>query len=83
MIRKCKECGQPIKIQFIPLRDYGDLMTIGQFLKIVDEGGFISYDGSGKYAFEDKESDYYFDFQEYNFFKKYDNRFTHIKWYNR
>ena len=83
MKRICKYCNSKIKIKFSKIPDYGDLMTIEEFIKHVDNKLFINYDGTGRYAFEDKESDYRFDFDEYNFYGKYDKRFTHIMWFNK
>ncbi len=36
--------------------DYGELMTIPEFISYCDSGGFIDYDGSGHLATADKES---------------------------
>lgn len=35
-----------------PLSDFGDKMTVAQFTEDVENGFFISYDGSGVYALE-------------------------------
>lgn len=37
-----------MEIKFEPLSTYGDLMTIKEFKKNVNYGGFIDYDGYGK-----------------------------------
>ena len=83
MKRICKHCNSKIKIKFNKLPDYGDLMTIEVFLKEVDDKTLINFDGTGRYAFKNKESNYRFDFDEYNIFNNYDKRFTHIMWFNR
>lgn len=36
---------------------YGDVMTLEDFVEICQDGGFIDYDGYGKYCTEDKMTD--------------------------
>ena len=36
--------------------DYGELLTIPEFIEYCDAGGFIDYDGYGHLATADKES---------------------------
>ena len=83
MKRKCKHCNSEIEITFKPIPDYGDLMTIEAFLEHLKKGFFMDYDGTGRYAFKDKQSDYMFDINDYKYFKEYDKRFTHVMWFNR
>jgi hypothetical protein len=40
-----------------PIPDYGDLMTIDDFLEAVRHGAFIDYDGHGNYATETQISE--------------------------
>lgn len=63
--------------------EFGDLLTITEFMEYCDSGGFIDYDGSGNLATETKES-------SINIYPS--NRLktltlnpwaTHIMWYNR
>lgn len=43
-----KRMIMPYKMEEIP--DYGDVMTLIDFIGCVDDGGFIDYDGYGYYA---------------------------------
>ena len=46
---------EEIKLEELP--DYGDIMTIKDWIHIVDSGGFIDYDGHGNLAMKDKMSE--------------------------
>jgi len=65
-------------------KTYGDKFTIEEFKQTVKEGGFIDYDGSGRYAIGDNESDI-----SVNCNVKFINLaqkihgFTHVFWYNK
>jgi hypothetical protein len=39
------------------LPDYGDVMTIKDFIEAVNDGMFIDYDGSGNYVKDNKKTD--------------------------
>ena len=41
---------------FDEISDYGDVMTLVEFVDCVKSGGFIDYDGHGRYVKDDKES---------------------------
>jgi hypothetical protein len=43
--------------EFQEIPDYGDVMTLEDFVECCKDGGFIDYDGSGNYATEDKMTD--------------------------
>jgi hypothetical protein len=43
-----KRMMMPYKMEEIP--DYGDVMTLKDFIACVNDGGFIDYDGYGNYA---------------------------------
>lgn len=43
--------------EFEEIPDYGDCMTIGDFIECCKDGNFIDYDGFGYYATEDKMTD--------------------------
>lgn len=45
---------QDYKLEEIP--DYGDVMTLEDFIECCKSGGFIDYDGSGNYARDGKMS---------------------------
>lgn len=49
---KCSECWKTIKLSenLEPIPDYGDLLTIKEFLENVKSGTFIDYDGYGHWA---------------------------------
>jgi hypothetical protein len=83
MKRECKYCNSKIKIEFSKIPDYGDLMTIEDFLEHLDKGWFMDYDGSGYYGFKDKRANYKFDINNYKIFGEYDKRFTHVVWFNK
>lgn len=42
--------------EFDNLSDYGSVMTLESFIENCNAGGFIDYDGFGKYIKDDKES---------------------------
>ena len=50
-----KRMMMPYKMKEIP--DYGDVMSLEDFLGCVKEGGFIDYDGYGHYAKDGMMSD--------------------------
>lgn len=65
-----------------PWEGRGKMMTLDEFVKNVNSGGFIDYDGSGSYSDGVQESDvsiYPSDIQVGNYRKD----FTHVIWYNR
>jgi len=62
--------------------EYGDHMTIGQWIDQVLLGMFVNYDGHGKYATHDEMSDIIVvpsDVRE----GKIDFNWTHIVWFNK
>lgn len=64
------------------MSDYGDLMTIHEFENHCKCGGFIDYDGFGRYATETKESNieiYPSDVKH----KSVRKDFSHVIWFNR
>lgn len=64
------------------LPEYGDVMSLEQFIGYVESGGFIDYDGFGRYVKDDKESDiniYPSDVKNGSIRKDFDT----IIWYNR
>lgn len=71
----------PIKLE--PLDDYGDLMTIKEWVDCVKCGGFIDYDGDGVYATETQKSNKFIKPSHVKRFPMRDKEFTHIVWYNR
>lgn len=75
--------------------DYGDLFTFEQFIKYCDDGCFIDYDGTGRFATADgetdmrirpsdvtiKPSDLYENGVPGRF--RFQTTFSHVMWYNR
>lgn len=62
--------------------DYGDHMTLEEFVEACKTGAFINYDGFGNYATKDTCSDiqiYPSDITA----GKYRSDFTHVIWFNR
>lgn len=58
---KVCELGRQIRMLREPvysdIPDYGDVMSLKEFLEYVDDGMFIDYDGSGNYVKDGKMSD--------------------------
>lgn len=46
-------CEQVLPQEYEPIPDYGDLMTIEEYMECVNGGGFVDYDGFG-YASDGK-----------------------------
>jgi hypothetical protein len=68
--------------EFEDVPNYGDMMTLNEFIKNCKSGGFIDSDGYGNYIRDDKMSDiniYPSDIRE----NKYRTDFTHIVWFNK
>ncbi len=64
------------------LPDYGDIMSLEDFIETVNDGGFIDYDGFGKYVKDGKKSDidiYPSDVKRNKVRKDFDT----IIWFNR
>ena len=70
------------KIMFSPLSEYGDHMTLKEWLDNVESCGFIDYDGHGNLATSSEVSNISIcpsEAEGYDFPKWA----THIEWYNR
>ena len=68
--------------KFKPIPEYGDLFTLEEFIKNVEEGGFVNYDDTGRYAFKDETCNKEVrpsDVKRGNI----DRNFTHVIWFNR
>lgn len=68
--------------EFKDLPDYGDVMSLKDFIDCVNSGGFIDYDGSGNYVRDNKISDidiYPSDVKHNSVRKDFDT----IIWFNR
>ncbi len=68
--------------KFEDIPEYGDVMTLKDWLECVEEGGFIDYDGHGRYVRDGKESD----IMIYPSDVRYDSirdDFDTIIWFNR
>ena len=65
-----------------PIPDYGDLMTLEEFIQHVENGYFIDYDGQGEYATDTHVTGITVipsDIIKGNINEEY----THVVWYNR
>ncbi len=74
--------NKKIKISFKPIPEYGDLMSLDEFIDCCKSGGFIDYDGHGKYAFKDKISDKIV-IPSHIIEGNIDKNFTHVVWFNK
>lgn len=61
--------------------DFGDIMTVGEFLENVNSGFFIDYDGSG-HPMRDGKMDKRIDVYPSRA-KDIPSDATHIQWYNK
>lgn len=84
--KKIEELSQEKRLlinpEFKDLPNYGDLMTLKEFVSNCKGGGFIDYDGHGKYVRNNKMSNitiYPSDIKA----NKYRTDFTHVIWFNR
>lgn len=64
------------------ISDYGDLMTMEAFIDTCECGGFIDYDGIGRYATETQESDIEILPSDITM-GVYRKDFSHVVWFNR
>ena len=67
---------------FSELSDYGDVISLKKFIQCVNSGGFIDYDGFGRYVKDGKESNidiYPSDVKNKSIRKDFDT----IIWFNR
>lgn len=67
---------------FSEIPDYGDVMSLKEFIDCVESGGFIDYDGSGNYVRDGKMSNisiYPSDVENSSVRKDFDT----IIWFNR
>ena len=72
------------KLKMDELPDYGDHMTIEDFIQRCQSGSFIDYDGHGNYATKESMFDkivYPSDVAKPGFKPK--PEFTHVIWFNR
>ena len=61
-----------------PIPDYGDHMTLREFIDNVESGGFIGYDGFGKYATATEMSDTIVYPSDVQVFDAHDRKWTHV-----
>jgi hypothetical protein len=52
-----KEMRMLMPYKLTELSDFGDVMTLKHFIECVKEGGFIDYDGYGRYVKDNQETD--------------------------
>lgn len=86
LIKEVQELSQEVRLCKLPymddMPDYGDIMTLEEFIDSCNCGGFCNYDGSGYYALETSCSDitiYPSDITN----NKYRKDFTHVIWFNK
>ncbi len=68
--------------EYKDIPDYGDHMSMEDFVGCCECGGFIDYDGHGYYATKDKTTSitiYPSDIMD----NKYRKDFTHVVWFNK
>lgn len=65
-----------------PLPEYGDLMTIEEFVDGVEHGLFTDDDGKGFYATEDEMTDIEVPISDVRE-GIYGHRWTHVIWFNK
>jgi len=70
----------PYKLSELP--NYGDVMSLNDFIKCVKCGGFIDYDGFGNYVKDGKETDIVIQPSDVKY-KAIRKDFDTIIWYNR
>lgn len=71
-----------IKMRDLP--DYGDHMTLEEWISNVKCGGFIDYDGFGYLATETQESNIVIHPSDLQYMEGlFDPKFTHVMWYNK
>jgi hypothetical protein len=86
LLNKINHLSQQLRLikkpEFNKLADYGDVMSLKEFIECVESGGFIDYDGFGRYVKDSMESNiriYPSDVKSGNVRKDFDT----IIWYNR
>lgn len=62
--------------------EYGDVMSLDEFISCCESGGFIDYDGYGHYIKDGKETDIYI-YPSDIIHGVFRDDFTQIVWYNR
>jgi hypothetical protein len=73
-----------IQVKMKPLPDYGEHMTREEFLGAVETNFFFDYDGDGQYATATEMSDVrIWPSKVRTDGSGWDERFTHIVWFNR
>ena len=65
-----------------PIPDYGDHMTMAEFLIRVEAGAFIDYDGFGHYATKTKMSDQVIKPSDVGT-PRFRRGYSHVVWFNR
>jgi len=81
-IEALREWSKTMSVKLSPLPDYGDLMTLKEFIESCKDGMFIDYDGVGHYATETEMTDievYPSDITNGDI--QYE--WTHVCWFNR
>lgn len=67
------------------IEEWEDKYTIKDFKKIVRDGGFIDYDGTGILAYEEQKSDIviYPSLMNHILEENKEYEFTYVVWYNK
>lgn len=66
-----------------PIPDYGELMTMKEFVDCCKMGGFIDYDGWGYYATSEAINEQKTIIPSHVMKGRYDKAYSHVLWVNR
>lgn len=71
--------------KMVPIPDYGDHMTMEEFIGYVEDGGFMDHDGHGHYATEiEMLQEPYIDILPSTTIDgRIDKKWTHVVWFNK
>ena len=69
-------------VKLEPIPDYGDLMSIDEFVSCCESGCMMDYDGTGYYATSDQMTRVQVFPSEVSE-GKIDERWSHVVWFNR
>jgi len=86
VVSECNSLNRQIRIledyKLTPLPEYGTLMSFEEFVIFSKNGILSDYDGSGRYATKDAESDIYI-YPSDILSGEYRHDFSHVIWFNK
>lgn len=86
VVSECAELSREIRVlenyELEPFPEYGTLMSLEEFIAYCKTGFLVNYDGTGKYATEDKMSNIYI-LPSDVVSGTYRKDFSHVIWFNR